>query len=909
MPRSGNPRGPNELSLDTTTGKLPLGLGPLMIAEDENYVGPLSWEKFRERESWLEQKHFRGELKAGRNPDPALCRVCRRVKYIKNGKITSMGSVQARPFGTWTQLLCRSSCMLCRLVIKSLSMGTSVRLHPHFDTINEEIQGTQLYPETLPSGEQYLAVEYAFRRVGIIRTVMDSNFRQVLRQGHEFRGDSVEAFLKDRNGPFHDKASQKVSRKLISDWIHTCEQEHGQSCGLVRHSNAMATEIAILLIDVLNRRLIPSTTSERYFTLSYVWGNALTPETTRANLQPRSGRQGLPHQLPATIQDAMVLIRSLGERYLWVDALCIVQDDAESKHSNIQKMDIIYSQAVATIVALHGSDANAGLPGVRPGTRLPQEISTRHSKRLPIEPDLAWIREYDTLARTDRQKHENRTICHFIGTRLENVAREGFFPFQEETNMPASSDEEARKQGQDLTGQKPLLLATEGITAMVAHPPPLKYALQLSTHQTRGWTFQERFLSRRCIYFTSDFVYFQCGQQTLSETGGSLLSWSDLTTAEEAENATDFARSHETNPLHFFQQPRPLHAIEFPSTDSGLTLDGLGLLARQEFDVYMRIIEMYSKRHLSFSTDILKALAGILAVFQAHVGGEIIAGCPSRYIDLAMLWTPTEPVDRRVPAGHGECSFSSWSWAGWTGGKEYTLMEQGRDSYRSLDRVYATSAIDTITTHSCGTLLRISKSLESMNAVEYRNLNTIDKPIDRLFPKYTQYSEVMLQNIAGPDLGPNVLQFWTETVQGDAFTVETLSGIPARSAKNPNTVGNQIRCNLLNSSNDYCGWLTKPTIKSRYHKKSAGRLEFVLISKFGPSLDKEEGAVAALFQDSHFADEGEGSTGPHEAGFDRLANIMLIEWFDEVAERLSVAQVYRKSWEEANPVRKHIRLA
>ncbi len=37
-------------------------------------------------------------------------------------------------------------------------------------------------------------------------------------------------------------------------------------------------------------------------------------------------------------------------------------------------MDLVYSRAFATIVAMDGLDADAGLPGIRPGTRTPQPV-------------------------------------------------------------------------------------------------------------------------------------------------------------------------------------------------------------------------------------------------------------------------------------------------------------------------------------------------------------------------------------------------------------------------------------------------------------------------------------------------------------------------------------------------------
>ena len=73
--------------------------------------------------------------------------------------------------------------------------------------------------------------------------------------------------------------------------------------------------------------------------------------------------------IPRTVQDAITFAAQLGYRYLWVDSLCIVQDDRSEKHDQIAMMHLIYSAAHATIVQHTGSDANAGLPGVRLGSR------------------------------------------------------------------------------------------------------------------------------------------------------------------------------------------------------------------------------------------------------------------------------------------------------------------------------------------------------------------------------------------------------------------------------------------------------------------------------------------------------------------------------------------------------------
>ncbi|KAF1965596.1 hypothetical protein BU23DRAFT_627281, partial [Bimuria novae-zelandiae CBS 107.79] len=64
--------------------------------------------------------------------------------------------------------------------------------------------------------------------------------------------------------------------------------------------------------------------------------------------------------LPRTIQDAIQVTSQLGYSFLWVDALCIVQDDAEEFNAEIAKMPDIYSGAVVTIAA---SAANSAADG------------------------------------------------------------------------------------------------------------------------------------------------------------------------------------------------------------------------------------------------------------------------------------------------------------------------------------------------------------------------------------------------------------------------------------------------------------------------------------------------------------------------------------------------------------------
>ncbi|OCK72752.1 hypothetical protein K432DRAFT_315198, partial [Lepidopterella palustris CBS 459.81] len=78
--------------------------------------------------------------------------------------------------------------------------------------------------------------------------------------------------------------------------------------------------------------------------------------------------------IPPTIRHAMHLVQALGEKYLWVDAFCIVQDSLEEKEDQLKIVWVIYAQAQFTIVAEEGDSAYHGITGLR-GIPPPRKLS------------------------------------------------------------------------------------------------------------------------------------------------------------------------------------------------------------------------------------------------------------------------------------------------------------------------------------------------------------------------------------------------------------------------------------------------------------------------------------------------------------------------------------------------------
>ncbi|KAE8448913.1 hypothetical protein EG329_008709 [Mollisiaceae sp. DMI_Dod_QoI] len=163
----------------------------------------------------------------------------------------------------------------------------------------------------------------------------------------------------------------KADLDLFAHWITLCRTLHGEKCGQsVWPPNVSQTLESLLVIDVERMCIVDAPNNCRYVALSYCWGTAPMLKHLLANSTTMRTEGVLANSIaPATIRDAITLVKGVRERYLWVDALCIVQDDPAIQQKQLAQMGLIYSLATFTIVAAAGIDANAGLPGVQPGTR------------------------------------------------------------------------------------------------------------------------------------------------------------------------------------------------------------------------------------------------------------------------------------------------------------------------------------------------------------------------------------------------------------------------------------------------------------------------------------------------------------------------------------------------------------
>ncbi|KND88387.1 hypothetical protein TOPH_07027 [Tolypocladium ophioglossoides CBS 100239] len=167
----------------------------------------------------------------------------------------------------------------------------------------------------------------------------------------------------------------EVDTARISYWISVCTRTHGANCAVssnITFGSAYPGLHVLRLIDVEQNCLVQVRDLRPYVALSYIWGAVNGFRLSKLNL-PRLLLPGAITDawawLPKTIVDAITLVRKLGLRYLWVDALCLLQNDWEDLERGVHVMDQVYERAWLTIIAACGSDSNARLPGVQPGSR------------------------------------------------------------------------------------------------------------------------------------------------------------------------------------------------------------------------------------------------------------------------------------------------------------------------------------------------------------------------------------------------------------------------------------------------------------------------------------------------------------------------------------------------------------
>ncbi|KAJ1715200.1 hypothetical protein NYO67_2642 [Aspergillus flavus] len=235
----------------------------------------------------------------------------------------------------------------------------------------------------------------------------------------------------------------KVAAHKAGQWLKQCTDSH-QACSK-REKPVLPKRVVRLASYNMSPVLYETSHGERadYVALSYCWGGEKHLLTTQNTI--RSHKAGIPwSQIPQTLKDAMQLTLELGVEFIWIDALCIIQDDPVDWMEEASKFGSVYRDALITVSVTASPNTTSGI------------FCGQRSHRHNLRTHVASMENIDIYMRQACSTTYVGLFEHL------NIFGNGY---QEEEVLPILG---------------------------------------------RGWTFQERILSRRLLHCSSEELAWEC---------------------------------------------------------------------------------------------------------------------------------------------------------------------------------------------------------------------------------------------------------------------------------------------------------------------------------------------------------------------------------------------------------------
>ncbi|ORY62085.1 heterokaryon incompatibility protein-domain-containing protein [Pseudomassariella vexata] len=421
-------------------------------------------------------------------------------------------------------------------------------------------------------------------RVGNVRDMKDRGLRQ-------FGSLPVTC---DRDAP--SQTADRIHNRLVHpaddpacvrQWLSTCLSDHSAcATGFGRQYSDVPTRL--LDIGNISAGIPPSfvetnDTIVDYIALSHRWGGVNITRTTSGNL--RKHKEAIPTDtLNNTFRDAIAVTAALGFRYICIDSLCIIQDSREDWEREASRMAQVYQNAILTISAACETSGDTGL------------FQTRET------PTMVNLPQYDAF-------NGSGSLAVYI------ISNQSF--------------------------TSPIALGS----SRFRHLGPFDTEVSSGPLNTRAWTLQERYLSRRIIHFGCKQLFWECQTSTGEESSIRDPMPLDRFGATEKDHTNGFLKCLSSQPL-----------VEETPGYGGSTHRSAPTYA-----IWYKLVSDYGGRDLTVDTDKLPAISGITRVFAYYSQDEYLAGLWRRDIPTGLLWHASEwgkPLRRprayRAP---------SWSWA------------------------------------------------------------------------------------------------------------------------------------------------------------------------------------------------------------------------------------------------------
>ncbi len=171
--------------------------------------------------------------------------------------------------------------------------------------------------------------------------------------------------------PFGPMTYERSLIDNILEWIGNCKADHDSCANKNRLSRpsiddplpTRLLDLGGLFSDLPMIKLIASChlpKDTEYATLSHCWGENVSLRLLEGTLEEFCRFISV-SKLPRTFREAAFFASMLGIRYLWIDALCIIQDSDRDWSFEAVRMPIVYQNACVSLAANASSDGSGGL--------------------------------------------------------------------------------------------------------------------------------------------------------------------------------------------------------------------------------------------------------------------------------------------------------------------------------------------------------------------------------------------------------------------------------------------------------------------------------------------------------------------------------------------------------------------
>ncbi|KAF2106202.1 heterokaryon incompatibility protein-domain-containing protein [Lophiotrema nucula] len=397
-----------------------------------------------------------------------------------------------------------------------------------------------------------------------------------------------------------------------------------------------------------------------------------------------------------------------------------------------------------------------------------------------------------------------------------------------------------------------------------AIPFPSLASLEQDDHlvwNTRGWTFQEKIMSKRLLVMTDFQMYFRCSNMVWCEDLAMetvRLSTNRGRMDQPLRWAADRSRNSHRAPI----MQRGLDELAFMSNLVSITHIDTRRIAPVLLN-YTSVVSEFTRRSLSNPRDGVNAVMGVLNTLEET--GAFYHGLPDRYLDVALLWHV--PLGSEVSLKDTDAAwFPSWSWAAWN-------LPQG--CLWMLEDMRTTSVSGL---RGCPKFLLFETHIQH---TWYKEIEKIHRPP---IPYLEPATKALLRQIE--------YMLYMKTTVG-SFRIcrrchASTRGVPETKKL---SADGQYSLNLLLDA--YGQTVGEVWVLRGWRRKHLDRyMDFIALSS-GVGM---AGSVVAPHYVSHVF-TSDNKVIPKQRNEWQVVNIMMVEWQGQVARRLAIGKVIKAAWQ------------